>query len=380
MEVINIDYLGLKCGVCGKDFKEDDDVVVCPDCGTPSHRVCYKENNGCPNADKHGGDFVFEGFDKIKKSAQSVKEKKKKENSDDVLDEVLKSYGNSESVNNNNISLRKEFPCPRCGEYNKTDANYCNKCGAKFVKVPPIPMMNTDGQVTPPSQSTGFEVPGPPQAVPYSPDPLSGVPADTVFEENVTAADLATFVSVNTAYYIKVFDLIKRKTNKFNFASFLFSGIWFLYRKLYKVGSLIFSIEALIYAVRYYITQRYSLDIMNKLMESIGVTADRRSSLSFEQYMQMSENMTNLSSYEQFMFIVPSLLFILQIILMIVCGVIGNKMYYKHSVRRIQSIKELAKEEELDSKQTAQAVYLGGGVNPFAAGAFSLIYLMLFFN
>ena len=34
-EVIKIDYTGLKCGLCGEDFKTDDDVVVCPECGTP---------------------------------------------------------------------------------------------------------------------------------------------------------------------------------------------------------------------------------------------------------------------------------------------------------------------------------------------------------
>ena len=375
MDVINIDYLGLKCGVCGKDFKEDDDVVVCPDCGTPSHRVCYKENKGCPNAEKHGSGFIFEGFDEIKKSAQGVKDKKTNEDSEDGEDNENITFNAG-----NFISMRKEIPCPHCGEYNKIEANYCNKCGAKFVKVPPIPMVNTDGQVAPTNQTAGFNVPSPPQAVPYTPDPLSGVPAGAVFEENVTAADLANFVSVNTSYYMRVFDLIKRKTNKFNFASFLFSGIWFLYRKLYKIGSLIFSIEAVIYAARYYITQKYSLDIMNKLMDSIGVAANQRTNLSFEQYMQMSENMTQLSSFDQLMFILPSLLFILQLIVMIVCGAVGNKTYYKHCVKRIQSVKELAKEEEFDSKQTAQALYLSGGVNPFVAGAFSLIYLMLFFN
>ena len=378
--MINIDYLGLKCGVCGKYFKEDDDVVVCPDCGTPSHRVCYKENQGCPNVDKHGSGFVFEGFDKIKMSAQGVKENKSDENQTNFPASNIgrANTGNTES---NVVSVRKEIPCPRCGEFNKTEANYCNRCGVKFVKVPPIPMMNTEGQVTPTNQPTGgFDVPSPPQAVPYSPDPLSGVPADTVFEENVTAADLASFVSINTPYYMRVFDSIKRKKSKFNFSACLFSGIWFLYRKLYKIGSLIFSIEAVIYATRYYITQRYGLDIMNRLMESIGVTADQKANLNFDQYIQMSENMMQLSSFEQLMFIIPSLLFILQIVLMIVCGSIGNKMYYKNCVKRIQSIKEIAKEEELDIKQTAQAIYLSGGVNPFVAGAFSLIYLMLFFN
>ena len=93
--MIKIDYLGLKCGVCGKNFEEEDDVVVCPECGTPAHRACYKEHGGCPNEEKHGTDFVFEEVEKIKKSAQGEQVKKqgkssKNENSDnDEIDEKL---------------------------------------------------------------------------------------------------------------------------------------------------------------------------------------------------------------------------------------------------------------------------------------------------
>ena len=90
--MINIDYLGLRCGVCGKDFQENDDVVVCPECGTPSHRTCYKENKGCPNLEKHGTDFVFEGFDKIKESARGVKNNK----SDSAADSNSGELQNSE--------------------------------------------------------------------------------------------------------------------------------------------------------------------------------------------------------------------------------------------------------------------------------------------
>ncbi|MBQ3919840.1 MAG: hypothetical protein II695_09210, partial [Oscillospiraceae bacterium] len=31
-------YTGHKCMVCGKVFTDDDDVVVCVECGTPYHR------------------------------------------------------------------------------------------------------------------------------------------------------------------------------------------------------------------------------------------------------------------------------------------------------------------------------------------------------
>ena len=47
-------YTNYKCPVCNNQFTEDDDVVVCPECGTPHHRECYIQNGNCANADKHG--------------------------------------------------------------------------------------------------------------------------------------------------------------------------------------------------------------------------------------------------------------------------------------------------------------------------------------
>lgn len=35
-------YTGIPCAACGKKFTAEDDVVVCPECGTPYHRACYK--------------------------------------------------------------------------------------------------------------------------------------------------------------------------------------------------------------------------------------------------------------------------------------------------------------------------------------------------
>lgn len=60
-----------KCLVCNKTFEENDDIVVCPHCGTPHHRECYKENTKCANHEKHSEDFrwepVFVPFEEVKK-------------------------------------------------------------------------------------------------------------------------------------------------------------------------------------------------------------------------------------------------------------------------------------------------------------------------
>ena len=48
-----IKYTGTKCIVCDEKFKDEDDVVVCPQCGTPYHRECYKKEEKCINTALH---------------------------------------------------------------------------------------------------------------------------------------------------------------------------------------------------------------------------------------------------------------------------------------------------------------------------------------
>ena len=38
-------YEGCQCPVCGKSFQESDDIVVCPQCGAPHHRECWKQED-----------------------------------------------------------------------------------------------------------------------------------------------------------------------------------------------------------------------------------------------------------------------------------------------------------------------------------------------
>lgn len=47
-------YEGLCCPVCKAKLFEDDDIVVCPDCGAPHHRVCWQQIGHCGYSDAHG--------------------------------------------------------------------------------------------------------------------------------------------------------------------------------------------------------------------------------------------------------------------------------------------------------------------------------------
>ncbi len=57
-----IDYSGQICIVCNSAFHEDDDIVVCPECGTPYHRDCYHAEGKCINEALHqnGGSWQIE--------------------------------------------------------------------------------------------------------------------------------------------------------------------------------------------------------------------------------------------------------------------------------------------------------------------------------
>lgn len=53
-------YTNQECPVCKRTFGENDDIVVCPVCGTPHHRECYKENGECGNDARHSEGFRWE--------------------------------------------------------------------------------------------------------------------------------------------------------------------------------------------------------------------------------------------------------------------------------------------------------------------------------
>lgn len=67
-----MNYTGEKCVKCGREFTEDDDVVVCPECGSPHHRECYFEDNMCANSELHGSGFVWKKTKTDDKAAEDI--------------------------------------------------------------------------------------------------------------------------------------------------------------------------------------------------------------------------------------------------------------------------------------------------------------------
>ena len=56
----NFKYENLCCPVCYAKFFEEDDIVVCPVCGAPHHRDCYKHEGHCHYQADHGTENQWE--------------------------------------------------------------------------------------------------------------------------------------------------------------------------------------------------------------------------------------------------------------------------------------------------------------------------------
>ena len=203
-----IDYTGVPCPICGKAFHEGEDIVVCPQCGTPYHRACYEKEGHCVFEDKHKDGYVFH---------------RKQEPSG--------------SAPENDAARTKT--CPRCGNKNYTDALFCDKCGLPLAQNSATP---------PPGYPFGGAPGNPGNGVPpnmnsmpgmFIMDPMGGVNPDEDFN-GVKAGNLAKFVGTNPPYYMNVFKRLKdHNIGKFNFCGLIFSGGWLLYRKQYLAGIIV---------------------------------------------------------------------------------------------------------------------------------------------
>lgn len=273
-----MDYIGSKCPVCNRYFHADEDVVVCPDCGTPHHRDCYEAIGHCHNEALHA-----EGYDYAEDQ---------KNNSD------------------SNVVI-----CRSCGKENDKNSFFCKYCAA--------PLSKEDEQQRPGAAGAGNSVPF---NVAFM-DPLGGVPADTDMGDGVTAGELAKYVKQNTPYFLRVFNNIKSfNRSKFSFCALLFAGGYLLYRKMYRIGALVTALQLLITGMTVYINIAYREEFK----------AVQNNSGSF---IQMLGNIRTLPNANSFIMYLYYILLLVSLVMSIVIGATANRLYYKHCRQQIVKIK-----------------------------------------
>lgn len=330
-----MDFLGIPCPVCSRNFREDDDIVVCPKCGAPYHRECYQEKGKC----------IFTDLHKNNKNWEYVPPEDKKEGSDD--------------------SIRY---CIRCGEKNPANAIVCKKCGSFMSREFP------DSYMPPASgNAAGSNDPGAfPGGTPITVflDPMGGVSPDEDFD-GVTGAELSKYVGTNTSYYLPLFKKIKKGgIGRFNFCACFFTCAWYLYRKQYLKGAILALLYLIFEIGSAVITMYYAAPIKNEASKHISDD----SVYALREYIVWIWN--NKSPAQLLIFLMPYILAFLLLGMRILCGLFGNKSYYKNSVSKVKAIKN---NKEISEEKRSDTIKRTGGVNSAIAWTCFFCYLIIQF-
>ncbi len=354
-----MDFKEKICPICSVAFEDGDDVVVCPRCGAPYHRDCYKEKGKC----------IFTDLHKEKKAWRDVYDTPQPE--DD---------GNTENEEADS-SAEDGIVCKNCGHKNSKDSIVCEKCGEfltnNFVFTP---FGNTGSEdadedelekireqmrsVGPIMGSTNFYANGA--------GPFSFGFDETEDYDGVSAKELVDYVGGNALYYLPVFSKIKRfHTSRFNFAAFLLNGSWYFYRKQYLKGILISLAMIVLTVVQNLIYVLWAGELWDKANTALQASEQMPT---YHQYMSWIQ--TNCTAVQALLMFLPYFLSFLSLVIMIVCGITANKGYYKKAVSSVRKIKSENPDLEGDALRTK--IIRKGGVH--LGAAFTLIACEMIIN
>ena len=206
-------YTGNHCPVCEQAFTDEDDIVVCPDCGTPYHRACWQKVGACMHRSEHAAGFEWQP---------------------EVGPEADKAA--------------HEATCPNCGTHNTPGAVRCSHCGCPLPK---DGATNTkpDEQVPiyardPATMNNNSRTAPGPHIETYSAGDDGSIyrrelgPEDTI--DGIKAKDWAAYVGRSPMYYLMQFFRMSMTKQKIAvcLSAFLFGPAYLFYRKMWKEGLL----------------------------------------------------------------------------------------------------------------------------------------------
>ena len=230
-------YKDVICSGCGRAFTEDDDVVVCPVCGTPHHRACWMVQGRCANEALHEQGFEWkfpEELDPLKK----LEEQKQKAHSPapDF------SFKNGEKI----------VECPHCGALNYENDAFCMKCHAPLKeRANPTDAAPEDARDDRQGGQQSYHYTDP-HRLAYDNQRLYGGLEPNIMIDGIPVAEYSEYIGGSApGKIIRRIAGMERYDRKvsFNFAAFVFGPIWFFYRKMYKTGVMILVLITLCSAI-----------------------------------------------------------------------------------------------------------------------------------
>ena len=281
------------CPVCNEKFKESDEIVVCPECGTPHHRDCYNSLGECKNASLHKEGFSFEPVETEKEKIDILIDDEIK-NTKDVVNVVNVEFNGDDSKNNENLRSTIE----------------------ELFK-------NINGKST-----------------------------DQVLINNTPSSYYEAAIGKNQNYYMPRFLIMEgtQKKHLLNVCAFVFPFAWAVYRKMYKLALLVFCIYIALLGVTIapILSNEEYIEAMNKcymedptFYEKV-ILYDAGQSVTFtktqSEFIEISKNLT-ISPV-----IAYSTLFV-SIAMKILLGMFATKLYKEKLTKNIEKAKKLSLEE-----------------------------------
>lgn len=354
-------YTGNLCKGCGEAFTDSDDIVVCPECGTPQHRECYDKENKCVCSHLHGEEYAWEG--KVNNESPLPTEK------------------------------QETVSCPNCGYENPKGTPVCKQCGMKFTifgmnvvdamheqeKKASNPNRDIPDYSAPFSLGTGEafeekkvseESPSAENVQKLLTDVLTGNAENSSEDDSrlnlggpfpvtdeidgVMTNTVGNFIGSNGMNYIAKFKKMQRGSKiSFNFAAFFLGAYWFFYRKLYKAGIVVMTVSlALSIIVTPYLYDM--LAVYEKLVPMLEAGTITEAQL-LEIYPEMVSASTPMALY-----------FFASLLLQLICGFFANIIYKKYV------ISHAANAERMKTKAQAMGYIVkhGGASILIAAAAY----------
>lgn len=276
-------YTGAQCPVCGERFGEKDDVVVCPDCGTPHHRECYHKLGECANKELHATGKAW-----------------------------------SPHMDSSTVDGFEPLKCSRCGMVNPPDTLFCQVCGTQLGGEVQEGMPRADGS---PQQEQGgiptldslFSV----RTMPYNPfvNPFGGLdPEESI--DGIPVKDIAIFLGDNTHYFLPVFKAMDKSGSKFswNWGAFIFNAYYYFYRRMNAIAVLLLLVSTAL-AIPNILVMIVQTPELTTLLKNVNIDIDTLSNV----YMFASAIAFGIS---------------------LLSGIFTNWLYMRHTFSKIREIQQ----------------------------------------
>lgn len=147
-----------------------------------------------------------------------------------------------------------------------------------------------------------------------------------------------------------------------------------LYRKQYKTGSIVTAVMTVLYLISTYVSIHFATPLLQAMFQKEGLSLDS-SNVTYAQMMQVLAQLSQQPDQQVFLFCLPTIIAVIQFIIMLIVGFNGNKWYLKHCVSKVKQIRQ----EAPDATHAAIQYQEQGGVNTALAICLLICYLIVMY-